>query len=182
MGSDWRGDARHSLSRLPFWLVSQSTFHYYLKSFQSFWQNSISFYFHWFVFRLVCIWVNLLIGRCYITTPAAVRRLLETFEVERPSLFWIDDVWVTGFLGPMAGIKLVSLNLYFTVYRWAMHLCHIHVGQSQKCICLLRKYSSNCNPIQLPALLLLEIVQLFLPLPCRSHWFFTIPYQRACPS
>ena len=59
-----------------------------------------------------------IIGRCYITTPAAVSKLLKTFEVERPSLFWIDDVWVTGFLAPQADIKLVSLNLYFTVYRY----------------------------------------------------------------
>lgn len=66
---------------------------------------------------------DFLSGWCYITTPAAISRLLQTFEVERPALFWIDDVWVTGFLGPMAGIKLVSLNLYFTVYSSQLSCC-----------------------------------------------------------
>ena len=60
------------------------------------------------------------IDRCYFTTPAAVRRLLETLESNQPPLFWIDDVWVTGFLAPKAGLRLVSLNLYFTVYRLAL--------------------------------------------------------------
>lgn len=31
MGSERRGDARQPLSRLSFWLVSQLTFHHYLK-------------------------------------------------------------------------------------------------------------------------------------------------------
>ena len=66
---------------------------------------------------LICLVAESWIERCYFTTPAAVRRLLETLESNQPPLFWIDDVWVTGFLAPKAGLRLVSLNLYFTVYR-----------------------------------------------------------------
>lgn len=66
---------------------------------------------------------DFLSGWCYFTTPAAVRRLLERLETNQPPLFWIDDVWVTGFLAPKAGLRLVSLNLYFTVYSSKLSCC-----------------------------------------------------------
>jgi len=38
-------------------------------------------------------------------------------------MFWIDDVWVTGVLAARAGIKLISLNSFFTVYSEHLKCC-----------------------------------------------------------
>jgi hypothetical protein len=60
---------------------------------------------------------DFLSGWCYLTTPATIRAVLAVYQ-EGQAVFWIDDVWVTGILGAKAKVKLISLNLYYTVYRW----------------------------------------------------------------
>ena len=32
-------------------------------------------------------------------------------------MFWIDDVWITGMLASKVGVELISLNMFYTVYK-----------------------------------------------------------------
>ena len=59
---------------------------------------------------------DFLSGWCYVSTPSAVRDILRLVEDE--DIFWIDDVWVTGVLAHKAELQLISLNMYYTVYRY----------------------------------------------------------------
>ena len=43
------------------------------------------------------------LGAVYITTPATARRLVGAANVTQ--LFWIDDVWVTGYLAARVGVN-----------------------------------------------------------------------------
>ena len=64
---------------------------------------------------------DFLSGWCYVSTPAAVSAILRMVDYE--DMFWIDDVWVTGVLAGRVGVELVSLNMYYTVYREHMDCC-----------------------------------------------------------
>jgi len=64
---------------------------------------------------------DFLSGWCYVSTPEAVRGILSI--VDNEDLFWIDDVWVTGVLAGRAGVELISLNLYYTVYSGHLSCC-----------------------------------------------------------
>ena len=59
---------------------------------------------------------DFLSGWCYVSTPTAVSDILNWVEGEE--MFWIDDVWVTGVLAHKAEVELISLNMYYTVYRY----------------------------------------------------------------
>ncbi len=42
----------------------------------------------------------------------------ESAQVQMPQgVFWIDDVWLTGYVAGSLNIPRLSLNSYFTVYR-----------------------------------------------------------------
>jgi hypothetical protein len=43
---------------------------------------------------------------------------------EETEIFWIDDVWITGFLARKIGLVLESLNPYYTVYSEHMSCCN----------------------------------------------------------
>ena len=62
------------------------------------------------------LYPDFLSGWCYVSTPSAVSNLLNLVEDE--DMFWIDDVWVTGVLARKAEVELVSLNMFYTVYRY----------------------------------------------------------------
>eukprot|EP00090_Calanus_glacialis_P000839 TRINITY_DN10592_c0_g1_i4.p1 TRINITY_DN10592_c0_g1~~TRINITY_DN10592_c0_g1_i4.p1 ORF type:complete len:341 (-),score=63.75 TRINITY_DN10592_c0_g1_i4:28-1050(-) len=64
---------------------------------------------------------DFLSGWLYVSTPSAVRDILNLVEDE--DMFWIDDVWVTGVLARKAEVELISLNMYYTVYREHLDCC-----------------------------------------------------------
>ena len=61
-------------------------------------------------------------GWCYVGQPQAFRAILDVLQGEEDT-FWVDDVWVTGLLGAKAGLQLVSLNMYYTVYKEHLGCC-----------------------------------------------------------
>ena len=62
-----------------------------------------------------------------MTTIGTVEKLLaevirqDVFTAHAPRgaahVFWIDDVWLTGYVAGSLNIPRLSLNSYFTVYR-----------------------------------------------------------------
>ncbi len=68
---------------------------------------------------------DFLSGWAYALTPRAARSLV--FEASSsgsiPSFFWIDDLWVTGFLAVKVGAKLRAINHIYTVYAEHMRCC-----------------------------------------------------------
>jgi hypothetical protein len=38
-------------------------------------------------------------------------------QIAATKIFWIDDVWLTGFVASALNIPRLSLNSFFTVYR-----------------------------------------------------------------
>ena len=64
---------------------------------------------------------DFLSGWCYVTTMAGVRAVLDMVDME--PVFWVDDVWITGVLAHKAGVQLVSLNMFFTVYKEFLECC-----------------------------------------------------------
>ena len=68
-------------------------------------------------------------GWAYVTTIEAARQLVR--HGESSPFFWIDDIYVTGMLASLSGLKRVDIRPRFTVYT--DHL---------KC-CLRRKHSSS---------------------------------------
>ena len=64
------------------------------------------------------VYPDFLSGWCYVTTPTTIGAVFDVLALWTGEMFWIDDVWVTGVLAARAGIKLISLNSFFTVYRF----------------------------------------------------------------
>ena len=64
---------------------------------------------------------DFLSGWAYAIDPLAASKIVSL--AERRSVFWIDDVWVTGILASEAGIRINSLNTFYTVYREYIDCC-----------------------------------------------------------
>ena len=65
---------------------------------------------------------DFLSGWCYLTTPRALAAVLHQFRKGDGRVFWVDDVFISGLLAAKAGVQLVSLNMFFTVYRLKLWL------------------------------------------------------------
>lgn len=68
------------------------------------------------------VYPDFLSGWCYIASSSAVRNIVLQMEAE-DSLFWIDDVMITGVVADRAGVERISLNSYFTVHKKIMDCC-----------------------------------------------------------
>ena len=70
---------------------------------------------------------------------------------EETEIFWIDDVWITGFLAQKVGLELESLNPYYTVYTEHMSccssdpnfFCDFWVGPSNGVVQLIREFGKQ---------------------------------------
>lgn len=69
-------------------------------------------------------------GWAYITTIEAARQLVRL--AESSPFFWIDDIYVTGMLASLSGLKRVDIRPRFTVYTDHLKCC-------------LRKHSTPCD-------------------------------------
>ena len=65
---------------------------------------------------------DFLSGWCYISSSSAVRNIVNQLEIE-DSVFWIDDVMITGVVAEKRGVERISLNSYFTVHKKIMDCC-----------------------------------------------------------
>ena len=59
-------------------------------------------------------------GWLYITTPATAARLAE--KAQNVKFFWIDDVWVTGYLAQDLNITHLDLAKHWTMHTSALLL------------------------------------------------------------
>ena len=64
---------------------------------------------------------DFLSGWAYITTPNVARKLV--IASSNFPLLWIDDVWVTGIIASKIGLRLKSLNLFYTFYKEHIDCC-----------------------------------------------------------
>ena len=96
---------------------------------------------------------NFLSGWAYITTPNVARKLVNISK--QTPLLWIDDVWITGILASKAGVKLKSLNQFYTFYKEHIQCCvadptlecDFLVGPSENDLNVIRQFgefSRNC--------------------------------------
>ncbi|QQP57116.1 Hexosyltransferase, partial [Caligus rogercresseyi] len=72
----------------------------------------------WFSSYPESFYPDFLSGWAYIATQASVQALASSLLKEKQSIFWIDDVWITGMIGrEHLGLRLKSLNRFFAEYR-----------------------------------------------------------------
>ena len=63
-------------------------------------------------------------GWAYVTTIPAARQLVR--HAESSPFFWIDDIYVTGMLSTLSGVKHVNIRSRFTVYTDHLRCCLRH--------------------------------------------------------
>lgn len=61
-------------------------------------------------------------GWAYVCSTTTAKLLVDA-ALRSSEVFWIDDVWVTGFLARSVGIELEPLNPYYTVYVEHLRCC-----------------------------------------------------------
>ena len=67
-------------------------------------------------------WPDFLSGWCYVSSPDAVNLIVNKLN-DLETIFWIDDVLITGVVAENLNIERISLNKYFTVYKQEMECC-----------------------------------------------------------
>ncbi|QQP56868.1 Hexosyltransferase [Caligus rogercresseyi] len=78
----------------------------------------------WFSSYPESFYPDFLSGWAYIATQASVQALASSLLKEKQSIFWIDDVWITGMIGrEHLGLRLKSLNRFFAEYRDYVDQC-----------------------------------------------------------
>ena len=68
------------------------------------------------------LYPDFLSGWCYISPPTSVRLIVEMLDSQQ-NIFWIDDLMITGVVAPSVGIRLASLNSYFTMFSSELECC-----------------------------------------------------------
>ena len=68
------------------------------------------------------VWPDFMSGWCYVASSEAVNKMIKILDTMK-TVFWIDDVMITGVVADKTGVKKISLNKFFTVYKQEMECC-----------------------------------------------------------
>ena len=68
------------------------------------------------------VYPDFLSGWCYISPPTSIKLIVEMLDSQN-NIFWIDDLMITGVVAPSVGIRLASLNSYFTMFSSELECC-----------------------------------------------------------